>query len=292
VITSVPNVSEGRDATLLAALSAAAGASARVLDVDPGWDAHRVVLTLTGGDLVEANFQLARTAVEHIDLRTHRGVHVRMGAIDVIPFVPMGGEVDECHAMARALSERIAFELKVPVYRYGLGSRDLFAVRRDGFEGLAETMALVPPDYGPLRPHRTAGAVAVGVRDVLIAFNVCLAGEDLKLARHVARQVRASAGGLHGVMALGWHTPSLGCAQVSMNLTDWRRTPPHVVYEAIRALAPVAGSELVGMMPLGALEAAAAYYRTDLAGAARAMGLDRVKPFDLERKVIELAVRR
>jgi glutamate formiminotransferase len=287
MIVSVPNVSEGRDPAVLAGLAAAVSPHTRLLDVDAGWDAHRAVLTLAGGDLVAANLALARAAVAAVDLRRHDGIHVRMGAIDVIPFVPMGGEVAACLALAHQLSVRIAEELEVPVYRYGLGSRALRSVRRTGFEALPATLAEIPPDYGPRVAHPSAGAVAVGVRDVLIAFNVCLATDDVALARRVARAVRASSGGLPGVMAIGWSTPAYGVAQVSMNLTDWRATPPHVVYEAIRKLAPVAGAELVGMIPLGALEAAAAFYRTDLDGAVRALGLDRIKPFALAHKVLE-----
>ena len=271
-------------------MSAGIAPYAPLLDVDAGWDAHRTVFTLGPGDLVEANLALARAAVAHVDLRGHRGVHVRMGAIDVIPFVPLTGDYVAAHWLAEALSIRLADELALPVYRYGVGSRSLFDVRRDGFEGLAESMLLTPPDWGPHHPHPTAGAVAVGVRDVLIAFNVCLAQDDLSLARHVARTVRTSGGGLHGVMALGWRTPHLGCTQVSMNLTDWHRTPPHVVLERIRELAEVSGSELVGMIPLGAMEAAATFYATDLEGAVARMGLRVVKPFELREKVLEYAL--
>ena len=287
MITSVPNVSEGRVPRRIADMAAACSV-AHVLDVDPGVDAHRSVLTLTGPHerLADATFTLARWAVEHIDLRHHRGIHVRMGAIDVIPFVPMGGETTVCHGLADAVSQRIAEELRLPVYRYGAGARSLRSVRRGGFEELASTMAQIPPDWGPPTPHPTAGAVAVGVRPVLVAFNVSLDTTDVLLARKVARAVRASNGGLPAVMAIGWYCPSYGCAQVSMNLTDWTVTPPHVAFEAVRSLAPVRGSELVGMMPTGALEAAARHWGTDLAGAAATLNLSLHKPFDPARKLI------
>lgn len=293
MIYSVPNVSEGRDLAVLERFAEAVRPHARVLHVDPGWDANRSVFTLAphrdaGPEgLVEANLALARACLAELDLRIHRGVHVRMGVVDVIPFVPLHGEQEEAKALAHALSTRIADELGLPVYRYGAGSRDLRSVRREGFEVLPETMASIPPEYGPAVPHATGGAVAVGVRDVLVAFNVCLATEDVALARRVAKAVRASSGGLPGVLAIGWHTPHLGCAQVSMNLTDWKRTPPHVVVDAIAELAPVAGAELVGMIPLAALEAAARHYGTDLEGAVRRMGLDRVKPFSLAEQVLD-----
>jgi glutamate formiminotransferase len=285
MITSVPNVSEGRDRIEAMATACAA---ARVLDVDPGFDANRTVLTLTGtvASLAEATFSLARWAVEHIDLRRHRGIHVRMGAIDVIPFVPMGGEHDACARLAEVVSRRVADDLGLPVFRYGTGARTLRSVRRGGFEELATTMRELAPDFGPPVPHATAGAVAIGVRPVLVAFNVSLDTTDVALARRVARAVRASSGGLPGVMALGWYCPSYGCAQVSMNLTDWTVTPPHVAFEAVRSQAPVRGSELVGMMPRGALEAAARHWGTDIDGAALRLNLSLHKPFDPARKLI------
>jgi glutamate formiminotransferase len=291
VITSVPNVSEGRRTDVVHALARAAGRHAHLLHTDPGWDANRTVLTLRdgpGSDLVEANVALAKAAMERIDLRTHTGIHVRMGAIDVIPFVPNDGDYDACFAMADRLARRLG-DLGLPVWRYGIGSRSLREVRRSGFEELPETMKRIPPDFGPREPHPTAGAVAVGVRDVLIAFNVCLATEDVGVARQVARKIRESSGGLRGVLALGWHTPSFGCAQVSMNLVNWRVTPPHVVYEAIAELAPVAGSELVGMIPIGPIEAAAEHWGCDPEGAVDRLGLRRVRPFSLTERVLEYA---
>lgn len=276
-------MSEGRDPGLIAALAAAAGPG--LLDVDAGWDAHRTVLTLAG-DLVEANLRIARVAVQHIDLTRHSGIHVRMGAVDVIPLVPNDGDVEGCLAMADTLSRRLADELGLPVWRYGIGARDLRGVRRGGFEELAATMAEIPPDFGPRVPHPTAGAVAVGVRDVLIALNVCLDTSDVAVARRAARAVRSSSGGLPGVLAIGWYTPTFGCAQVSMNLVDWRVTPPHAAMEAVARIAPVTGCELVGMIPLGALEAAAEHWGTDVEGAVARLGLGRAKPFSLAAKVL------
>jgi glutamate formiminotransferase len=299
VITSVPNVSEGRDPAVLTAMHAALADHCTVLHADSGADANRTVFTLADGDLVAATLALGRVARDRCDLRVHRGIHVRMGAIDVVPFVPNAppggardGELAWCRDLAEEAGRRFAAELALPVWRYGLDSRALRSVRREGFEVLASTLAEVPPDFGPARPHPTAGAVAVGVRFPLVAFNVCLATREVAEARRVARLVRASAGGLPGVMAIGWYTPSFGCAQVSMNLTAWWETPPHVVYERIRALTPVAGSELVGMIPRGALTAAADFYGTDLDGAADRLGLRYCKPFDPGREVLDEALRR
>lgn len=286
MIYAVPNVSEGRDPALLRALADAC-APARVLDVDAGRDAHRAVLTLDGEHLHEGCFQLARVAVSRIDLRHHRGIHRRMGAIDVIPFVPLDGDLAGAEAMAGELSRRLAAELELPVFRYGIGYRSLPEVRGKGFEDLASAMALHPPEHGPARPHPTAGAVAVGVRQVLVAFNVSLDTSDVSVARRVARDIRASSGGMPGVQALGWLAESLGCAQVSCNLLDWAASPPHAVLEAVRARAPVRGCELVGMIPLGAVRAAAAFYGVDLAEVGARMGLGLHKGFTLDTKVLE-----
>lgn len=285
MITAVPNVSEGRDGARIAAMVEAC-APGRVLDVDPGHDAHRTVITLDG-DLGSACFGLARRAVELLDLRNHHGIHPRMGAIDVIPIVANHEEVEQCREIAHALSVRIARELELPVFRYGIGARSLRSVRRFGFEGLHQLFADTAPDYGPARPHPSAGAVGIGVRRPMIAFNVCLESDDLALAQRIARAVRASAGGLPEVLAMGWRTPSFGCVQVSMNLTDWRRTPPHVVFDTIRHLAPVRGCELVGMIPEGAMHAAALHYRTDLEGVVETWKLGCVKPFVLAEKILE-----
>jgi glutamate formiminotransferase len=284
-------VSEGRDAALLRALGEAC-VPARLLDLDAGWDAHRSVLTLDGELLQDGLFHLARLAVSRIDLNRHRGIHRRMGAIDVIPVVPLDGNVLRAEAMADELSRRIAAELALPVFRYGIGYRALPEVRGKGFEDLPSAISRHPPEHGPHRPHPTAGAVAVGVRHVLVAFNVSLDGSDLSLARRVAREIRASSGGMPGVQALGWLADSLGCAQVSCNLLDWRASPPHAVLEAVRARAPVRGCELVGMIPLGAVEAAAAFYGVDLAEVGTRMGLGLHKPFTLQPKVLEYRMAR
>lgn len=307
MISSVPNVSEGRDPLVIAELAAAAGEHCHVLHLDVGADANRTVFTLAGGDLPAALFAMAGVAVRSVDLRRHQGIHVRMGAIDVIPFVPNPvaaedprpwdpAEMAACAALGRGLGERLAAELRLPGWAYGHGVRELRSVRREGFEVLPATMAELPCDYrpagGPLAPHESAGAFATGARPQLVAFNVCLATKDVAVARRVAKAVRTSSGGLPGVMAIGWVTPGYGCAQVSMNLTRWWETPPHLVLERIRALAPVLGSELVGMMPLGALTAAAEFYGADLDGAADRLGLRYCRPFSLDVHVLDFALRR
>ncbi|MCB9761358.1 MAG: glutamate formimidoyltransferase [Alphaproteobacteria bacterium] len=324
----VPNFSEGRDRAVIDAIGDALGAvpGARLLDVDPDADTHRTVYTVIGAPepLLEAVFKGVQVAVRRIDLRRHRGTHPRMGAADVLPFVPwQDATMADAVALARRLGQRLGGELSLPGWFYGEAAtrprrRLLHEVRRGEFEGLPRKMARVAPDFGPSAPHPTAGASAVGARGVLVAFNVNLAGpaepaRAVALARDIAAAVREYAtvrreggrvvettpGRLPAVRALGWWAAGYGCAQVTTNLVDWRVTPPHVLYEVVREEArargaDVAGSELVGMIPWDALAAAGRYYGGSpgtLAQAAVAgLGLDAVKPFDPDRKVIELAL--
>lgn len=269
LIECVPNFSEGKREDVLTALAAAIRAvrGVRLLDVSPDPDHHRSVFTFVGpaDPVAEAAHRSAAVALERIDLRTHRGVHPRIGAVDVIPFVPFrGATLETCAALARRLAERLAEEFDLPVYLYGAASatpgRTLAALRRGGFESLQAEIARPArrPDYGPARVHPTAGAVAVGAREVLIAFNVDLASTDLAAARAIAAAVRTSSGGLSAVQAMGVPLASRGLVQVSMNLLDYRRTPPLVAYERVAAEAArrgigIAAAEMVGCAPRDAL---------------------------------------
>ncbi len=239
----------------------------RLLDVSSDPDHNRAVYTFAGaGDAVlEAAFRSAAVALELIDLRAHEGVHPRIGAVDVIPFVPLGGAtMAACATLARRLGERLAAQLGLPVYLYGQAGADparaLAVLRRGGFEALqAEiTRPARHPDYGPARIHPTGGAVAVGAREILIAFNVNLEGRDLVAARAIASAVRDPSGGLPAVQAMGVPLASRGCVQVSMNLQDYRRTPPLVAFQRVEAEAArrgvaVLGGELIGCAPPDAL---------------------------------------
>lgn len=225
------NIAEGRDAAVLAGLARAAGAD--LLDVHTDPHHHRSVFTLVG---IDAPRRVAARAVSSIDLRRHHGVHPRIGAVDVVPFVPLTGST-----MADAVRARDDFgrwaaaELGLPCFRYG-SERTLPDVRRDAFAGLA-------PDFSPeMMPHPSAGACAVGARDVLVAYNLWLAVPDLTLARQVAAAVRGD-----GVRALGLQTGDR--VQVSMNLIDPRRVGPAEAWDRVAALAEVAGAELVGLVP-------------------------------------------
>ncbi|MCY0897600.1 MAG: glutamate formimidoyltransferase [Firmicutes bacterium] len=270
----VPNFSEGRRPEVLQAIrEAAEGPGVRVLGLDADPDHHRAVLTVVGpGEpLVEAIFRAVAVAVERIDLRTHRGTHPRIGAVDVIPFVPwQAARMEDAIRLAQQLGQRVATALAVPVYFYGEAAtrpsrRNLADVRRGQFEGLATRMISDPPDLGPQRPHPTAGAVAVGARQLLIAFNVYLNTPDVAIARRVARAVRGSSGGLVGVKALGMHMASQNRVQVSMNLVDYPTTPLPEVLDMVRREAArwgvaVQGSEFVGFVPMSCIEDVARYY--------------------------------
>jgi glutamate formiminotransferase / formiminotetrahydrofolate cyclodeaminase len=275
---SVPNFSEGRDASKVEAIAAAARRvpGVTVLDVEANADHNRSVISLVGeGDsLLEAVFQMMRVAVDTIDLRTHVGEHPRMGATDVVPFVPLGeATMAAAIRLSERLGERVARELGVPVYLYGASARvpersDLAYVRKGQFEGIRDTIATDPgrrPDFGDARVHPSAGAVAIGARPVLIAFNINLATPDVSVAKKIAKVVRARDGGLPEVKALGFELKERNLAQVSMNLTDYRTTPIPRVVEAVRAEAARLGvatveSEVVGLIPEDALLDAAESY--------------------------------
>lgn len=261
---SAPNFSEGRDAATLAALQEAARAPGVALSnfsADP--DHNRCVATLLGDapGLEQAALQLAAVAVERIHLTEHAGEHPRIGALDVLPFIPFrDATMGDADRLARTVARRIGAELKVPVYLYSESAADpsrapLPVLRRGGFEALAEKLTAVPPDFGPATPHPTAGATVVGARPPLLAFNVNLESNDLTLARRIAADIRESKGGLSGVRALGLRLDRAGCVQVSVNVTDVHAATLVTVYKAIESLAAraavaVRGSELIGGIAL------------------------------------------
>lgn len=275
IVECVPNFSEGCRPEVVDAIVAAIAAvpGARVLDIQTNADHNRTVVTFIGEPeaVLEGAMQGARRAAELIDLNEHRGAHPRMGATDVIPFVPIRGvTMADCVQLARRLGQRIGDDLGIPVFLYEEAAtrpqrQNLADVRRGEFEGIRELIAADPdhePDFGPRRMG-PAGATAVGARPFLVAFNVYLATGGVEIAKKIAKTVRYSNGGLRFVKALG--LPVEGQAQVSMNLTDFRRTPLHVVVEMIRREAArygvmVTRSELVGMIPQEALLDAAFWY--------------------------------
>ncbi len=272
LVECVPNFSEGRSVETLDALRQAMTSvpGVRVLDVEADASHHRSVFTLVAPPdaAAEAAFRAVRLAAERIDLRRHKGEHPRMGAADVVPFVPLEGvTMDDCVALARKLGERIGGELGIPVFLYEHAAtrperRNLADVRKGEFEGLRELIGSDPahaPDFGPAKLHPSAGAVAVGARPFLVAYNVYLKTGDQAVAKAIAKKIREASGGLTAVKALGMLVG--GEAQVSINLVDIDKTPPHVAFEAVAVAAREAGteaawSEIVGMVPERCLHAA------------------------------------
>lgn len=262
---AVPNCSEGADAQILAALADAVRVpGARLLDQHSDADHDRTVLTVAGHPMAvqDALFALAEACVQLIDLRWKRGVHPRIGALDVAPLVTLGpGDAPLAEEVARGLAERIGWDLGVPVFLYGSIATDPernrpHHFRRDGLDGLAELIdsGQLTPDAGPPHLHPTAGCVLVGVRGPLVAWNVWLPHASLAEARAIADRVREAGGGLRGVRALGRYLPGAGVTQVSMNIEDPALTPPWVVMSAVRRAADQLGvqlgdSELVGLVP-------------------------------------------
>ena len=266
LIECVPNFSEGINIAtidaLVDAIQSIPGLS--FLDRHSDIDHNRSVLTFAGRpDAVEkAAFQLAKIAKDLINLRQHQGVHPRIGSTDVIPFVPLQpADTDECVALAKTVGSRIATELGIPVFLYAQAAtaspRALEDIRRGSLEGLADRMRSDPnwaPDFGAPDPHPTAGVTAVGVRPILVAFNVNLASDDLAIAKTIARTIRASSGGFKHVKAMGVRLESRGIVQVSMNLTNIAVTPLQRVFQAVKAEAKkygvdIAGSQIVGLVP-------------------------------------------
>jgi glutamate formiminotransferase/formiminotetrahydrofolate cyclodeaminase len=300
IIECVPNVSEGRDQKTLDAIAASVEEveGVELLDVDPGAETNRTVFTFVGGPdaVAEAAFRFTATATRLIDMRHHKGAHARMGAVDVVPFVPVGGgaTMDDCVALARAVGQRIGEELEIPIYLYEAAAtrperESLAEIRRGEYEAL-ETKLADPewaPDFGPARFHARAGATVVGARPFLIAYNVDLNTPERKKAHDIALDIREQGraqrgpdgkflrdaegqkirkpGRFQNVRAVGWFIPEFGRAQVSINLTNFHVSPPHAVFDAIceeatRRGMRVTGSEIVGLVPREALLEAGRHY--------------------------------
>lgn len=268
LIECVPNVSEGRRADVIDALaSAIEGPGIRLLDRSSDPSHNRTVYSFAGDgpDILNAVMRLFAAAVDAIDLRTHDGVHPRIGAVDVVPFVPLqDATIEECVALAKSTGALVGDRLHVPVFLYEDaasrdGRRSLSDIRRGGVDGVALRMKAADwrPDFGPDRPHPTAGATAIGARPILIAYNVNLASNRLGVARRIASKIRASSGGLPGVKALGMQLDG-GIVQVSTNLTSYKETSMTTVFDAITREAAADGvrvleSEIVGLVPADAL---------------------------------------
>ncbi|MBN2053506.1 glutamate formimidoyltransferase [bacterium] len=338
LVECVPNFSEGRDMAVIDAITReiVETENARLLDVDPGADTNRTVVTFIGTPeaVKEAAFKAIKRAAQLIDMSRHSGAHPRMGATDVCPFVPVSGvTMDDCVAIAREVGERVGGELGIPVYLYEAAAtsparRSLADIRKGEYEALEDKLndPLWKPDFGPAVFNPSTGAAVIGAREFLIAYNVNLNTKDKRLAHKVAVHIREGGrpsrddegnvvkdgegdvvkipGTLQECRAVGWFIPEYGCAQVSINLTNYKVTPPHVAFEEVSRFAGqfgmrVTGSELVGLMPKDAILMAGRYYlerqgktpavtEAELIRlAVQSMGLDSVSPFDPGKKIIE-----
>lgn len=337
----VPNFSEGRDSRILDAIAAVIRGVKNValLDVDPGADTNRTVFTMAGEPeaVVEAAFQAIKKAAELIDMTKHHGEHPRMGATDVCPFIPISEmTMEECAEYARILGKRVGEELGIPVYLYEAAAskeewRNLATVRSGEYEALP-TKAKDPawkPDFGPHTFNAKSGATAIGAREFLIAYNINLNTRDKKKAHELALTIRESGkpardaagkllkdengnkvnipGLFQNCKAVGWYIEGYNRAQISINLTNYKITPPYAVLDKVRELAQemglqVTGSELVGLIPKAALIEAGKHYLTKMnestgipermimETAVQSMGLAELAPFDLDKKVIEYAI--
>jgi glutamate formiminotransferase len=277
LIESIPNVSEGRRLEVVERLADAVRATpgARLLDHSADPAHNRSVYTLAGDApaVSEAVLALFDEAVASIDLRTHRGEHPRLGAVDVVPFVPLeGATMQDCVALARQVGADVSARFGIPVYLYEEaaaqpGRRRLEVIRRGGLEGLTARMAASEwaPDFGPRSPHPTAGAAVIGARAPLIAYNINLNSDRLDVAKKIAAAVRESSGGLRHVKAAGFSLDHRGIVQVSMNLTNFEETPIVSVFDAVKREAnrygvPILESEIIGLVPAAALESSAVSY--------------------------------
>ena len=338
IVECVPNISEGRRSEIYDAVAAAAASVSDVtlLNVDPGADTNRTVITFVGAPdaVLEAAFRLVKKGIELIDMTAHRGAHPRIGAVDVVPFIPVANvTMDECVELARKLGERVGRELQVPVYLYEHACsaphrRNLADVREGEYEGCARKLAdpQWQPDFGPNAFVPRTGAIVIGARKFLVAYNVNLNTLDKRLANRVAFDIRERGrmkrdandnpildergeplwepGLLKSVKAVGWVIPEFGCAQVSINLTDLDVTPLHVVFDTCDERARerglrVTGSEIVGLVPLQVLLDAGRHSLAKMGrptgvpeaalvqNAIRTLGLGEVKPFDPKERVIE-----
>jgi glutamate formiminotransferase / 5-formyltetrahydrofolate cyclo-ligase len=290
IIECVPNISEGRRPEVVEAIVAAAkrGPGVRVLDVQSDRDHNRSVLTLVGEEngLLVALLGIFETALARIDLRTHSGEHPRLGAVDVVPFIPIeGATMPDCVGLARNLGREVATRFALPVFLYEEAAsaphrHNLEDVRRGEFEGLPARLQdpLWAPDFGPRTPHSSGGAAVIGARMPLIAYNINLGTPDVEIAKKIARAIRNSNGGFRYVKAMGVVLEERNVAQVSINMTDYKKTPLFRVFETVVAEAarygvPVIGSEIVGLVPAEALLDAADHFLR-LEGFSRAQVLE------------------
>jgi glutamate formiminotransferase/formiminotetrahydrofolate cyclodeaminase len=277
LVECVPNFSEGRRKEVIDAIvGEARTGNVKVLDIESDADHNRSVLTFVGApdDVKKAALAVSSKAIELIDLNKHRGQHPRMGAVDVVPFIPISGvTMEECVELAKSFAAEYASRFNVPVYLYEEAATrpdrlNLADLRKGEFEGLRDLIGKSPdkmPDFGPNTIHPTAGATAVGARQILIAYNINLATSNLDVAKKIAKQIRGKDGGLSAVKALGFELKDRGIVQVSMNMVDFKASQLFKAFELVRVLAQhhgvqILGSEIVGLVPMDALTDTAEFY--------------------------------
>ncbi len=333
IVECVPNFSEGRNIRIINAIGGAISAvdGVKFISAEPDKDYNRTVVTFVGepAAVAEAAFRSTKTAAEQIDMSTHTGGHPRMGATDVVPFVPVSGvTMADCVKLANEFAKRVGEELQIPVYLYEEAAtrperKNLANIRKGEYEGLEEKLRQPEwkPDYGPAVFNRKSGATVTGARMFLIAYNVNLTTNDVKVANEIAQRIRESGrmmkdeqgnpvldgsgrkitvpGSLKAVKAMGVLLEAHNIAQVSINLVNYHITPPHVAYEEVKKEAKalgvdVNGSEIVGLTPREALLMAGKWYshlatseEAMLEAAVEGLGLSSLEPFELRRKVIE-----
>lgn len=312
LLEAVPNVSEGKDTSVLDALSHVLRQSGvQVLGRDSNPDANRTVFTLAGEpeSVTKALFEFIREATHQIDMRRHRGAHPRLGAVDVCPLVPLQNiSLGETAFLAKNLGRRVGAELGIPVYLYEAAAamterKNLAFLRKGEYESLPQKLKELPPDFGPAEfspSVQKTGACVMGARDFLIAFNVSLNTQNISAAKHIASVLREKNGGLKALKAIGWYMESYGRAQVSFNLTDYKTTGLAQVFEACKKEAAglgicATGGELIGLAPAQALLNAGKFYAPDetdtrrlIDTAAKHLNLSDVKPFDPQEQILEI----
>lgn len=316
IMESVPNVSEGRDQTIIKRIAAAASSAspARLLHIDSNADANRTVFTLAGepDNVCQSAFALIQTAAEIIDMRAHAGAHPRLGAVDVCPFIPVKNmTLNEAALQAEKLAREAAEKLNLPVYLYEANAqtpqrRNLAFIRKGEYESLPQKLKELPPDFGPREFSvgvQKTGATVIGARNFLIAFNISLNTKDVTAAKQMASVLREKNGGLPAVKAIGWYMKDYHCAQVSFNLTDYKTTGLAQVFEACKKEAAkrgltVTGSELIGLAPEDAFLNAGRFYasaQTDktilLETAVRALKLNEIRPFNVKERILEYVLK-
>ena len=338
IVECVPNFSEGRNPEIIDAIASSirAVAGVRLLSAEPDKDYNRSVVTFIGEPhaVVEAAYQATKVASERIDMQTHKGEHPRLGAVDVVPFVPISGlTMDDCVKLAHEYGKRVAEDFRIPIYLYEFAAtkperRNLATIRKGEYEGLSEKLKdpSWKPDYGAAQFNAKSGATVTGARKFLIAYNVNLKTSNSDLAQEIALRIRESGrpmknaqgevvknekgetvkipGTLTAVKAMGVFLERSNIAQVSINLVDYERTPPHVAFEEVKRQAlslgvDATGSEIVGLTPLAALLMAGRFYAEEerpsgtipeeelLSLAIRRLGLSELEPFEPSKKIIE-----